>query len=110
MQCTDDELDKMKKAQRELKKKEGQNIQLVQNSDSEISSSDEENLDRHRSGKKKPRQFAFEALEDPSKAMKEIIPGGNGHGHGHGDGIVDRVKNDPPATKGDAEDHGESAV
>jgi hypothetical protein len=78
-ECTDKKLDKMKKEQRERKKKEGQNIELVQNSDDEISSSDEEALDRRGKGRKKtPRQRAFEALEDPGKALKDMIPGEKG--------------------------------
>ena len=78
-ECTDKKLDKMKEEQRDRKKKEGQNIELVQNSDDEISSSDEETLDKKGKGRKKtPRQKAFEALEDPGKAFKEIIPGGEG--------------------------------
>ncbi|CZT09777.1 hypothetical protein WAI453_007016 [Rhynchosporium graminicola] len=75
-ECTDDELTKMKDEQRERKKKEGKNIQLVQNSDDEISSSDEEELDRN--GKRSRRQRALDAVEDPKKAAKEIIPGGKG--------------------------------
>jgi hypothetical protein len=75
MECTDDKLTKMKAAQRERKKKEGKNVQMVQNSDDDISSSDEEALGRHASGRKKPKQRAFDALEDPSKALKDLIPG-----------------------------------
>ena len=101
----------MKKAQRERKKKEGQNIALVQNSDSEISSSDEENLDRQGSGRKKPKQRAFNALEDPSKAFKELIPGKEkGKENSNGSGIENRVKNELPVTVGDAQDDGESAI
>ena len=78
-ECTDEELDKMKDGQRARKKKEGQNVELVQNSDDEISSSDEEALARkgQGQGKKKTRkQMAFDTLEDPAKAMKSVIPGG----------------------------------
>ena len=46
-ECTDDKLSKMKDEQREIKKTQSQNVELVQNSDGEISSSDEEALDRH---------------------------------------------------------------
>ena len=78
-ECTDKKLDKMKKEQRERKKKEGQNIELVQNSDDDISSSDEEALDRRGKGRKKtPKQRAFEALEDPGKALKDMIPSEKG--------------------------------
>lgn len=75
-ECTDDVLSKMKDEQREQKKKEGQNIMLVQNSDDEISSSDEEALDKHE--KKTKKQRALDALEDPGKAAKEMMPGGKG--------------------------------
>jgi len=75
-ECTDKELEKMKEQQSERKKKEGQQVEMVQNSDDDISSSDEEALTRHRSGKKKTkRQMAYDALEDPSKALKEVMPG-----------------------------------
>ena len=75
-ECTDDELSKMKDQQRERKKKEGQTIDMVQNSDDEISSSDEESLARHGGRRKKTkRQRAYDAIEDPSKAIKEVIPG-----------------------------------
>jgi len=78
-ECTDDALSKMKDQQRERKTKEGQNVELVQNSDDEISSSDEEALDRKKKGSKKTsRQRAFDALEDPSKAVKDLIPGEKG--------------------------------
>jgi hypothetical protein len=76
---TDNDLAEWKDGQRERKKKEGENVELVQNSDDEISSSDEEALDKKRKGQKKTRkQRAFDALEDPGKAMKELIPGERG--------------------------------
>lgn len=75
-ECTDDDLSKMKDQQRERKKKEGQTIDMVQNSDDEISSSDEESLARHGGRKKKTkRQRAYDALEDPSQAIKDVLPG-----------------------------------
>jgi len=77
-ECTDDDLEGMKKQQRERKKKEGENVQMVQNSDDEISSSDEENLAKHGKAKKTKKQRAFDALEDPGKAAKELIPGEKG--------------------------------
>ena len=78
-ECTDKNLDKMKEEQKDRKKKEGQNIDLVQNSDDEVSSSDEEALNRMGKGPKKiSRQRAFEALEDPGQALKGIIPGEKG--------------------------------
>jgi hypothetical protein len=76
MQCTDEGLDQMKDEQRERKKKEGRNPQIVQNSDGEISSSDKEDLARPR--KETKRQRAFDVLEDPGKAAKELMPGGKG--------------------------------
>jgi hypothetical protein len=75
-ECTDKELDKMKEEQRARKKKEGTNVNMVQNSDDDISSSDEERLNN--TGKKTKRQKAFDALEDPAKAAKEMMPGGKG--------------------------------
>jgi len=78
-ECTDDELSKMKDEQRERKKKEGKNVDLVQNSDEDISSSDEENLNKHSKGKgrrKGGKERAFEAVEDPGRAIKETIAPG----------------------------------
>jgi hypothetical protein len=76
-ECTDEELKKMKKGQSERKKKEGRNVQMVQNSDGEISPSDEEDLVRG-SGHKTKRQRAYDAIEDPKKAFEELIPGEEG--------------------------------
>lgn len=70
--CSDEELSKMKEGQRERKKKEGKTVDMVQNSDDEISSSDEEALGNHE--KKTKRQGAYEALGDP----KMLIPGEQG--------------------------------
>lgn len=79
MECTDKKLDKMKDEQRERKKKEGQNVELVQNSDDEVSSSDEEALANKGKGRKKThRQKVYGALEDPGKALKDMIPGEKG--------------------------------
>lgn len=77
-ECTDEKLIKMKKEQVSRKKKEAGDIVLVQNSDDEISSSDEEALDRRRTKKKTPKQRAYEALEDPKKAVEDMIPGQEG--------------------------------
>jgi hypothetical protein len=78
-ECTDEDLGKMKDGQRERKKKEGEKVVLVQHSDDEISSSDEEALERKGKGlKKSRRQQAFDALEDPGKAAKDLIPGVRG--------------------------------
>ena len=49
---------------------------MVQNSDDEISSSDEEALDRHE--KKSRRTRALDAIEDPKKAAKDLMPGSHG--------------------------------
>jgi len=70
-ECTDKELDKMKEGQRERKKREGQNVELVQNGD-------EKTLAEKGGRKKTPRQKAFEALENPGKAARDLIPGEKG--------------------------------
>lgn len=77
-ECTDEKLSKMKDGQRERKKKEGKGLVLVQNSDDDISSSDEENLEDRTGGKKSGKQRALDALEDPGKAAKDLIPGEKG--------------------------------
>jgi hypothetical protein len=77
-ECTDKNLEKMKEGQRERKKKEGQNVTMVQNSDDDISSSDEEALASASGAKKTKKQRAFEAVEDPGKALKAMIPGEKG--------------------------------
>ena len=77
-ECTDDSLTEMKKQQQERKKKEGKPVRLVQDSDGEISSSDESALGRHGKSRK---QRAFDILEDPARAVKEIenlLPGEKG--------------------------------
>jgi hypothetical protein len=77
--CEDEELQKMKEEQRERKKKEGSTIEMIQNSDDEISSSDEEALEGlSAQGKRKKRvtkQRAYDALEHPSKAVKDVFLG-----------------------------------
>ncbi|TVY85951.1 hypothetical protein LAWI1_G008557, partial [Lachnellula willkommii] len=79
-ECTDEKLGKMKQGQRERKKREGGNVTMVQNSDDEISSSDEERLDGLGGGraKKTGKQRALDALENPRGAVKDIIPGEKG--------------------------------
>jgi hypothetical protein len=83
-ECTDKELDKMKNEQRRIKKDEGEPVELIQNSDGEVSSSDEEALDAHSKnlrGEKRHRstkQKAYQALEDPRGALKDKIPGERG--------------------------------
>lgn len=78
--CMDEKLKKMKKEQVERKKKEGSNMQVLQNSDDEISSSDESDLDEMENGsrKKSGKQRAYDALEDPSQAFKDLMPGDGG--------------------------------
>lgn len=73
--CQDDELVKMKDEQRERKKTEGDNVLLVQNShsdaDGDVSSSDEERLERRdRVAGQTRRERAFEAMENPRRAVK----------------------------------------
>lgn len=78
-ECTDKDLSKWKDEQREMKKTQGQSVQIVQNSDDDISSSDEEALNRHVGEKHRSRkQKAYEALEDPRGALRNAIPGGSG--------------------------------
>lgn len=75
-ECTDDELQKWKQQQRDFKKKQGKDLRVVQDSDDEISSSDEERLDRLDAGGKKTKKArVFDAVEDPKTAMKDLIPG-----------------------------------
>ncbi|RDW77314.1 hypothetical protein BP6252_05367 [Coleophoma cylindrospora] len=79
-ECTDEKLTEMKKQQVARKKKEGKNIELVQNSDDEISSSDESDLEAVHSGRRKgtKKQRVYNALEDPKKAAEDLIPGMKG--------------------------------
>ncbi len=80
-ECSDKDLSKMKDEQRDMKKKQGENVDLIQNSDGDISSSDEEALDKHARASKddkkhrSTKQRAYEALEDPQGVLKEAIPG-----------------------------------
>lgn len=83
-ECTDEKLTKWKEQQRERKKKEGKNIEMVQNSDSEISSSDEERLDDHT--KKSGKEKLYMAMENPREAAREMMPGGKKGGEGNGEG------------------------
>ena len=72
-ECQDERLGKMKDEQRARKKSEGDGVVLMQRSDSEgdISSSDEERLERRgRTGGKTRREMAFEAIEDPRAAVR----------------------------------------
>lgn len=74
--CTDESHIKMKQEQRDRKKLEGYHVQMVQDSDGEIDSSDEENLAKRYGGKKGTRERIYAAIEDPKKAMKELIDKG----------------------------------
>lgn len=74
-ECTDDELSKWKDQQREIKKKQGKNIVVADNSDGEISSSDEERLDDITRGKKTGKSKLFETVENPKSALKSVMPG-----------------------------------
>lgn len=76
--CTDKELGRWKDEQRMIKKKQGKNLIVVQNSDGEISSDDEEALQDHGQGKKSKRARAFAAIEDPAGTVKDILPGEKG--------------------------------
>ncbi|CAG8960843.1 hypothetical protein HYFRA_00002380 [Hymenoscyphus fraxineus] len=84
-ECTDEKLEKWKEGQREKKKAEGKNITMVQNSDDEISSSDEEGLEDHINTKKSGKEKLFHALENPKEAAREMMPGGH-HKEGNGEG------------------------
>ncbi|KAI1000900.1 hypothetical protein K3495_g7298 [Podosphaera aphanis] len=79
-ECMDEAHIKMKAEQRELKKREGNHIQMVQYSDddeSSISSSDEESLDRRAQGKKMGKMDRiYAAIDDPKHALKCLIDGG----------------------------------
>ncbi|EWY96517.1 hypothetical protein FOYG_05192 [Fusarium oxysporum NRRL 32931] len=82
MHWEDQELQDMKKNQRNVKKNEGRMINMVMNrSQSSISSAESELDDREESwqqGHKSKREAAYEALEDPHKvkdAVKSIVPG-----------------------------------
>jgi hypothetical protein len=83
-ECNDKELSKWKDEQRDMKKKQGQTMAVIKDSDGEIDSSDEEALDRHsgalKGGRKhmSKREKAYAALEDPVEAVKEMMPGGKG--------------------------------
>lgn len=78
-ECSDKDLSKWKDEQREMKETQGENVRLMQNSDDDINSSDEEALDRHVRGKPRSRkQKAYQALEDPWGALKKAVPGGEG--------------------------------
>lgn len=74
--CMDKDHIEMKKEQRERKKLNGYQVQMVLDSDGEIDSSDEENLVKRYNGGDGKRERIYAALEDPKKAIKEIIEKG----------------------------------
>ncbi|KAK3400520.1 hypothetical protein B0T20DRAFT_476633 [Sordaria brevicollis] len=91
LDCGDEEHQKAKKEQLEIKKKEGPKVRMVLNrspSSSSFSSDDESRLgdldalddDAPRYKSKKER--AFDMVEDPS-TWRDWVPGMNGGGHGH---------------------------
>jgi hypothetical protein len=78
--CDDKQLEKMKKGQMERKKKEGKTLQLVQDSDGEISSSDEEELGK--GPRKSKKSQMYEALEDPKALLNQLRAGGRAEKEG----------------------------
>ena len=75
-ECTDKELEKWKSEQKERKKKEGNTMVVMQGSDSEgdISSSEEEELTSGKtSRKRKGKNIALEALENPTKVVGGFV-------------------------------------
>lgn len=84
MDCSDDELQDMKKAQRSAKHKEGPRMQFVMNRSQSSISSFESELDSRvkHSGHNHPskKEAAFDAVEDPSqfrKNVKSAVRGGS---------------------------------
>ncbi|KJZ72289.1 hypothetical protein HIM_08330 [Hirsutella minnesotensis 3608] len=83
MHCEDEELQKLKEDQRNIKKKEGRIINVVMNGSQSSISSAESELDRRdgvwETGKKSKREAAFAAVEDPhtlKKAVGSVLPHG----------------------------------
>jgi hypothetical protein len=84
LDCGDDELEKLKKEQREIKKKEGKTVNMVMKKSSSTSSFSSEESDLEHLGdgdepvKPSKREFAWDVLEDPNriKGIKESM----GHG------------------------------
>ncbi|KAL0467956.1 hypothetical protein QR685DRAFT_503076 [Neurospora intermedia] len=99
LDCGDEEHQKAKKEQLEIKKKEGAKVRMVLNrspSSSSFSSDDESRLgdldamddDTPRYKSKKER--VFEMVEDPS-TWRDWVPGVNSGGHGHGHGHAEHA-------------------
>ncbi|ELR06005.1 hypothetical protein VC83_06885 [Pseudogymnoascus destructans] len=75
--CTDDKLQRMKKEQRETKKRQGEQIQVYQGDiNGGWSSSDEESMDERAKGKKSKKDRVFDAIEDPEAAIRGFRHGG----------------------------------
>ncbi len=85
MHWEEEKLQKMKEAQRNVKKKEGRMINVVMNSSMSSLSSAESDLDARdtgwEQGKKSKREAALEAVEDPSK-LKDVFGQVSHHKHG----------------------------
>ena len=79
LDCTADEekMNKMKTEQRERKKAEGKGIQFIQDSDGEISSSDEEELDRAEAGGRKGsrKQRVKKKARQPKTKLGQWVEG-----------------------------------
>jgi len=77
LDCAADQekMDKMKTEQRERKKTEGEGMQFVQDSDGEISSSDEEDLDRATGAKASKKQKAKNKVKQPKTKLGQWVQG-----------------------------------
>ncbi|KAK3348284.1 hypothetical protein B0H65DRAFT_171051 [Neurospora tetraspora] len=91
LDCGDEEHQKAKKEQLEIKKKEGPKVRMVLNrspSSSSFSSDDEsrlgdlDSLDDDAPRYKSKKERAFDMVEDPS-TWRNWVPGMNSGGHGH---------------------------
>lgn len=74
-ECTDEAHALFKQEQRERKKTERRHVQMVQHTDGDISLGDEEILAKSLAGKKGKRERIYATLEDPRKAIKDILDG-----------------------------------
>ncbi len=77
LDCTADQekMDKMKTEQRERKTAEGKGMQYVQDSDGDISSSDEEDLDRATGAKTSKKEKAKKKARQPKTKLGEWVQG-----------------------------------
>ncbi|KAK8019026.1 hypothetical protein PG990_004164 [Apiospora arundinis] len=96
LSCDDDEDQKLKEQQREVKKNEGQNVHMVLNrspSASSFSSDDVSDLEEteahaaaeHARKSRKERLLEAMANDNPMKGLKAEFGGGAGHHHGDGE-------------------------